>query len=183
MMQQDDLIRLSKFLSLMLRHEPSKYGLELDPEGYVAISDVLLQVRRKFASASVEDVRAVVATIEPDKQRFSVEGDDIRANYGHSIAERISHQAVTPPDVLWHGTNSSAVEAILRGGLLPMKRQYVHLTPDQQLALRVGARRGKPVLVSVDASAAFQQGIQFYRANESFWLVDSVPAEFLRVSN
>ena len=175
------LVQLSKFLSLMLRHEPAKFGLVLDPEGFVPLADAMLAINRQFPQATSADVVAVVGTIEPDKQRFTIVEGDIRANYGHSLAERVAQAAMQPPQVLIHGTNERAVGTILRDGLRPMKRQYVHMTPDAALAELVGARRGKPVLISVDAHAAHLAGVVFYRANDSFWLADAIPASYLRL--
>jgi putative RNA 2'-phosphotransferase len=173
------LVKLSKLLSLMLRHEPANFGLVLDAEGFASVEDTLRAVRSRVPEATEADMVAVVESIEPDKRRFSIVERDIRANYGHSLDARIRHTPVTPPAVLLHGTNAGALELILRSGLEPMKRQYVHLTTNEELAGRVGARRGKPVLVRVDAAAACAAGIEFYRANESFWLADRVPARFL----
>ena len=174
------LVQISKFMSLMLRHEPAKFGLSLDAEGFTPLAEVVDALRTRFTDATAADVIAVVETNEPDKRRFTILDDDIRANYGHSLAERIAQQAATPPALLLHGSHELALGRILVEGLVPMKRQYVHMTALPDLALRVGARRGKPVLVEIDAAQAHAAGVTFYRANESFWLADSVPAQFLR---
>ena len=174
------LVQMSKFMSLMLRHEPAKFGLSLDAEGFTPLADVVAALRAKFADATAADVIAVVETNEPDKRRFTILDDDIRANYGHSLAERIEQQVAEPPALLLHGTHEHAVARILAEGLAPMKRQYVHMTASPDLALRVGARRGKPVLLEIDAAQAHTSGVVFYRANDSFWLADTVPARFLR---
>ncbi len=176
------LVELSKLLSFMLRHEPAKFGLVLDAEGFVSLEETLRAVCTRFPQASEADIFSVVEQVEPDKRRFSIVERDIRANYGHSLAERIRHDAVTPPASLLHGTNAAAVDVILRSGLAPMNRQYVHLTTHIDLASRVGARRGKPVILHVDAAAAHRDGVRFYRANESFWLADSVPAHYLALA-
>lgn len=174
-----DLRGLSRLMSLVLRHEPERFGLVLDAEGFTPLAD-LVQALRAEAPGTVEaDVRAVVATIDARKQRFSIEGGDIRANYGHSVAGRIAHEAAAPPAILLHGTGAATLESVLSTGLLPMRRQYVHLTEDRELALRVGARHGKPCLVRADAALAYCDGIRFYRANRSFWLADHVPARYL----
>lgn len=174
------LVSISKLLSLMLRHEPGRFGIVLDAEGFAPLEEVLAAVRTRSPDTTAADLLAVAATIEPEKQRFSIVDDEIRANYGHSFADRISHSAAVPPRLLFHGTHAAAIDLILRDGLRPMKRQYVHLTPDVELASRVGARRGKPMLIEVDAAVANAAGTVFYRANESFWLVDELPAAFLR---
>jgi len=173
------LVQLSKLLSLMLRHQPKEFGLLLDAEGFASLDDVLEAAKTRMPSVTGADIVAVVETIEPDKRRFEIVEHDIRANYGHSFAERVAHDRHTPPVLLLHGTTDAAAPLILRDGLRPMKRQYVHMTPDRELALRVGARRGKPAIVKVAALAAHEDGVVFYRANESFWLADSIPAKYL----
>lgn len=174
MNRRDALVRLSRKMSLALRHEPGRFGLVLDGEGFVALAALAHAL-----AASQDDMRAVVATVEADKQRFSIIDDDIRANYGHSLADRIRQEPATPPATLLHGTHADAVATILREGLRPMARQYVHLTADPDIAQRVGGRRGSPVLLRVDAAAAHADGIVFYRANDTFWLVDALPARYL----
>lgn len=174
---------LSKMMSLILRHEAERFGLVLDPEGFVSIEELLAAVRRELPDTTRDDISAVVRTIEPDKQRFTIEGDDIRANYGHSMGSRVQHEIASPPAVLFHGTARAALESILASGLKPMRRQYVHLTLEPELARRVGGRHGPPVLLRVHASAASSAGVPFYRANPAFWLADSVPARYLEVTS
>jgi putative RNA 2'-phosphotransferase len=178
-MSRNPLVQLSKLLSLMLRHAPHEFDLVLDAEGFAPLEDVVRAARSRLATISEADIVRVVETIEPDKQRFSIVDGDIRANYGHSLRERIVHSAAQPPELLFHGTHEAAAPIVLREGLAPMKRQYVHLTPNRDLATRVGGRRGKPVFLDVSAGAAHRDGHKFYRANESFWLADSVPAHYL----
>jgi len=173
-------VRLSKLMSLILRHRPGDFGVTLDAEGFTPLRELLRAVRTRDADVTEADLRVVVEKGDPAKQRFSIVGEDIRANYGHSLERKILHPVGEPPEVLFHGTAEPSVDAILSGGLRPMRRQYVHLTPDRELALRIGARHGKPCLLRVDAGRAHRDGIPFRRANESFWLVDSVPASYLR---
>ena len=178
-MTRQRLVQLSKLLAMILRHQPQQFGITLDAEGYAPLTEVLAAVRSRMPHASAADVRAVVATLEHDKRRFSILDDEIRANYGHSLAQRIEHQPAAPPTVLLHGTSRAAVPGILERGLLPMRRQYVHLTTDPTLATRIGARHGPAQVLVVAAAQAFEGGIVFYRANESFWLADAVPARYL----
>jgi putative RNA 2'-phosphotransferase len=174
-------VRLSRLLSLMLRHRPEEFGLELDPEGFAPIDDVLRALKKQFPEVSEADLRRVVESVDPGKGRFSILDGDIRANYGHSIGERISHPRAEPPEALFHGTAESAVASILAQGLRPMRRQYVHLTSDESLSRRVGARHGRPVVLRVEALRAHRAGVAFYRANPAFWLADSIPPEFFAV--
>jgi putative RNA 2'-phosphotransferase len=174
------LVRISRLMSLILRHKPEQFEVLLDPEGYVPVQHLVRALRESVPDASSEDVQRVVATIEPDKARFSIEGTDIRANYGHSLSVRIAHPRVVPPELLLHGTSDDAVHAIRSEGIRPMRRQYVHLTTHADLAARVGSRHGRLHVLEVDALRAHDAGVAFYRANESFWLADFVPAEFIR---
>lgn len=175
------LKRVSKRMALLLRHDPASAGLVLDAEGYVLIDDLVTALRRDLPDTRAATVHAVVERIDPHKRRYSIEGDCIRANYGHSTADAIEHAAAVPPDVLLHGTSTAALEQILREGLLPMRRQYVHLTPDAALARSVGSRHGKACLVRVDARGAHEAGTVFHQANASFWLVRSIEPRFLSV--
>jgi len=173
------LKRVSKQMALLLRHAPDSAGLVLDPEGFVHLDDLVDALRHHIGEVTTETVRAVVAQVEPSKQRYSIVDDCVRANYGHSTADRIAHASAAPPDVLVHGTSTSAAATILMQGLLPMKRQYVHLTSDRQLAGAVGTWHGKPCLIRVDARGAHADGIVFYKANHTFWLVERLDSRYL----
>jgi putative RNA 2'-phosphotransferase len=173
------LIRISKLMSLILRHEPEKFAVVLDPEGYTTIDDIVRAMRESVPDACVDDVHGVVRLIEPDKARFSINGPDIRANYGHSLSQRIAQQQGVPPGILLHGTSESALPVIRREGIHPMRRQYVHLTTSRDIAGRVGGRHGKASVLEIDALRASEAGVAFYRANESFWLTDYVAPEFI----
>jgi putative RNA 2'-phosphotransferase len=165
----------------MLRHQPDQFGIVLDAEGYADLREVLAAVRTRIASATLEDLVAVVETIEPEKRRYSIEEGEIRANYGHSFAGRIAHDACAPPATLWHGTPVTAAPRIREQGLLPMRRQYVHLTTYPELATRIGARHGSPLVLTVDAARAHAEGVVFYRANNAFWLADYIAPRYLDV--
>ena len=178
-MSNTRLVSISKLLSLILRHKPEQFGVVLDAEGYASIEEVLAAIKSRMPNVTERDLVAIVDSVEPDKRRFTMEKSEIRANYGHSLRERISHEVQVPPPVLWHGTNESAVSSILEAGIRPMQRQYVHLTTDIDLAVRVGGRRGRACVLKVDAERAHAEGVAFYRANEMFWLADVVPARFV----
>jgi len=174
------LIRISKLMSLILRHKPEQFAVLLDPEGFTTIDDIVRAMRESVPDISADDVHRVVQLIEPDKARFSIDGPDIRANYGHSLARRIAQQQVTPPAILLHGTSEKAVPSIRREGIHPMRRQYVHLTTNPDLASRVGGRHGTAFILEIDALRASQAGVAFFRANESFWLADFISPQFVR---
>lgn len=124
-----------------------------------------------------EQVERVVAA--SDKQRFALTGDRIRANQGHSVPVDLELTPQIPPVALYHGTFPAALDAIGRGGLRPLQRHHVHLSPDAETARRVGARRGPAVVLTVRADRMHAAGHLFYRSENGVWLVDAVPAQFL----
>jgi len=175
------LTDLSRAVSHALRHEPWLYELELDERGWVPVEQLLVALRRDeaFAGAERADLAAMIAAA--DKARHELDGDRIRALYGHSTPERLSREAAAPPATLYHGTAAATAIAIGTDGLRPMGRQYVHLSTDIATARQVGARKGKDVvLLTIDAGGAHAAGIPFYRGNDAVWLADTIPAAFIR---
>ncbi len=134
--------RLSKILSHALRHAPWVYELELDDEGWVPVDEVLaaLRVRPQWADLIESDLANVIE--QSDKRRFEIQGDRIRALYGHSVPGKLKKTAAVPPHVLFHGTSPRVFEKITSAGLKPMRRQFVHLSTDEPTALEVGRRKG-----------------------------------------
>ncbi|NOU71701.1 RNA 2'-phosphotransferase [Paenibacillus sp. LMG 31458] len=181
MLQDNVQTKLSKFISKILRHSPEDFGLSLNPvDGSCAIADLLeiLRVQTKWSELKVSDIEEVVARCE--KQRFEINGDRIRARYGHSH-DKVSYPMAVPPLVLYHGTNVQAAPLILKQGLRPMKRQYVHLSEGLHFATLAGKRRGGLVILAIDTVKASQAGVVFYYAGNEVWLADAVPAEFCSV--
>jgi putative RNA 2'-phosphotransferase len=177
------LTKLSKFLSLILRHQPERFALAVDEEGWASLPEVMeiLKGLPNFRWATRADVMAVVREGSGDnKHRFEVEGNRIRARYGHSFAQPIRYEPCAPPSILYHGTSQRALTAIRREGLRPMGRQYVHLSPDPETAIRVGARHDeRPVILTVRAAEAHAAGVVFHQAGEAVYLAKHVPAGFI----
>jgi putative RNA 2'-phosphotransferase len=178
-----DRAALSKTISHALRHAPQQYGLQPDPQGWVSVDDLIDALRRKRrAWSGIDTAQLVRLNDEAEKRRFDIEAGRIRARYGHSLPRMIEREAERPPRVLYHGTAEQSMVAITGQGLQPMGRQHVHLSTDVQTALQVGRRRRGPTTVlEVDAAAANEAGIRFYRGNEDTWLAGPIPARFLRV--
>ncbi|QDY77779.1 RNA 2'-phosphotransferase [Streptomyces qinzhouensis] len=183
--QQDDglfddrrTVRVSKYLSKHLRHQPQRLGITLDAQGWVGVETLLTALaehRMPLTRAELEHVVAV-----NDKRRFTIDGDRIRANQGHTVAVDLGLPSATPPAYLYHGTVAARLAAIRAEGLRPMARHHVHLSPDRETATRVGARRGRPVVLSVDAAAMHRAGHTFRVSANGVWLADAVPPAFLR---
>lgn len=169
--------QISKMLSLVLRHKPEKIGLNLDPNGWALISDILEKFNIPIDMPRLEEV-----VITNDKQRFSFNDDKtkIRANQGHSIDVDVELKAVTPPSLLYHGTVEKFVESIMTDGLKKMNRQYVHLSIDLETAIKVANRRGKAIVLEIQAEEMTRNGHIFYLSKNGVWLTDHVPKEYLK---
>ncbi len=171
-------MKVSKYLSKHLRHQPERIGLELDANGWTEIDALLQATARHGFPITREELAHVVAT--NDKRRFAIEGTRIRASQGHTVDVDLDLPAAEPPAYLYHGTVAAHLPAIRAEGLRPMARHHVHLSPDRETATRVGARRGRPVVLSVDAGAMHRAGHVFRVSANGVWLADAVPPEFLR---
>lgn len=180
-MLDENLLRLSKTISHALRHKPEEYGLTLDAQGWVEVEALLATLRKRrsaWSQVSQEDIIEIMDG--SDKQRFELRDGRIRACYGHSTAGKVEKEPSVPPTVLYHGTTAQATTAILKEGLKAMKRQYVHLSTDEQTARVVALRHTRqPVILRIDAQRAYEQGINFYVGNEDIWLADPIPPTFI----
>jgi putative RNA 2'-phosphotransferase len=174
------LERLSRTISYALRHRPEQFALELDNDGWVPLDALVAAIARdpKWRDLKVDDVFAVIAS--EDKQRHEIRGQSIRASYGHSLAAKVEHPPAMPPDLLYHGTSPVVLEQIRRDGLKPMRRQYVHLSPDIKTATAVARRRTRtPVIITVLAKKAHSDGTIFHHGNKQVWLAERIDASYL----
>jgi putative RNA 2'-phosphotransferase len=174
-----NLVTVSKFLAKHLRHAPDALGLTLGPGGWVNVDDLLSASEKKGFPITYDELIECVET--NDKQRFSFDdtGDLIRANQGHSVEVDLQLEEKEPPDFLYHGTVERFLASIMAEGLNKGKRHHVHLSKDVDTARKVGARRGKPIILQVDAGRMHSQGFHFFLSANGVWLTDSVPAVFL----
>ncbi|MGI6118719.1 MAG: RNA 2'-phosphotransferase [Bilifractor sp.] len=183
MIREDQIKFVSKKMSYALRHNPDKYGIRLDAEGFTDLHGFLraLNSMHRFQPPlRREDIQFIID--HSDKQRFEMTKTKIRALYGHSVPVKITKKEADPPAVLYHGTARRFLKSILEKGLLPMSRQYVHLSADQETARQVGLRRdSSPAILQIDAAAAEYDGIRFYIGNDKVWLSDPIPAKYIRV--
>ncbi|MET7639159.1 RNA 2'-phosphotransferase [Streptomyces sp. NPDC005438] len=169
--------RLSKYLSLHLRHAPDQIGITLDAQGWTSVETLIAQAAAHGFPFTREELARVVA--DSDKRRFTLDGDRIRANQGHTVPVDLGLEFLAPPERLYHGTVDRFLPAIRTEGLRPMKRHAVHLSADPETATRVGARRGEPVVLTVRAGVLHRAGHRFQRSANGVWLTDSVPPEAL----
>ena len=174
---KEDLIKKSKFLSLILRHKPSKIGLVLDKNGWADVKELL-----EKAQMDIKTLEKVVAT--NDKKRFAFNDDKtkIRASQGHSIKVNLELKPVKPPDILYHGTVDKYMLSIVKKGLIKGKRQHVHLSEDMETANKVGSRRGEPLILMIDAKSMFLVGHKFFLSKNEVWLTDHISPKYITES-
>ena len=177
---KDRYTKISKFLSLVLRHEPEKIGLKLDAEGWTSVSDLLSRLTVEGRSITLEELQTVV--VMNDKQRFSFSDDRtlIRANQGHSVQVRLGYEPLSPPALLYHGTAERFLASIAQHGLLKGQRHHVHLSEDTKVASEVGARYGRPVVLIVASERMNKNGHAFFRSENGVWLTEHVPVDYIQ---
>jgi len=180
-MDQKRRVKVSKYLARHLRHQPDRLGITLDSAGWTDVAELLAACRSRGLSLTLAELREVVETNDKRRFAFSEDGRRIRANQGHTVEVDLDLPPTPPPPVLYHGTVGRFLEAILRDGLLPMARHDVHLSPDTATARKVGARRGAPVVLAVDAAAMAAAGHEFRVTANGVWLTRAVPPAYLRV--
>jgi putative RNA 2'-phosphotransferase len=180
-MNEKRLIKVSKYLSKHLRHQPERLGLNPETGGWVEVEDLLKACAKNNFPLALAELKEVVE--KNDKKRFSFDagGEKIRANQGHSIKVDLQLKPQIPPARLFHGTAERNVSMIREHGLLKMARHHVHLSVDTETARKVGMRHGKPVIFEIDTMAMLEKGFEFFVSENGVWLVESVPPEFLKV--
>ncbi|WP_437222612.1 RNA 2'-phosphotransferase [Planctomicrobium sp. SH661] len=174
------ILSTSKFLSLILRHNPELIGLELDRHGWADIKTLIRAANQRGKHLDLELLWQVVH--ENDKQRFviSEDGQRIRANQGHSLNVDLALESQVPPELLYHGTVRKFLPLILERGLIPGSRQHVHLSADLRTAESVGKRRGEPVILTIAAAEMYAAGNEFYLSQNGVWLTYHVPRQFIK---
>ena len=170
--------KISKYMSMILRHRPEVIGIRLDEHGWADVEELIegIAKKKKFNREILEEI---VRTDEKQRYSFNDDKTKIRANQGHSITVDLELEPAEPPEILWHGTAEKYVASIEKTGLRPGTRMYVHLSLDMQTAVKVGSRHGKPVIYQVKSGEMYRKGFRFYRSVNGVWLTIMVPVEYL----
>ncbi len=174
-----DLTRISKYMSLILRHKPEVIGIKLDAHGWADVDALLAGISRRYP-IDRDILEEIVRTDGKQRYSFNEDRTKIRANQGHSIQVDVELPVTEPPETLYHGTAERFAASIEAQGLLPRSRLYVHLSPDAETAEKVGRRHGKPVIYLVNAGQMRRDGYLFYLSVNGVWLTKEVPARYLK---
>ena len=177
-----NLVKESKYLSLILRHKPEAAGITLDEHGWADVDALIagIQKSRRFDRKMLEEI---VRTDDKQRYSFNEHKTKIRANQGHSLSVDVELPVTEPPQILWHGTGQKYEASIDKDGLISKSRLYVHLSGDPETARKVGQRHGTPVIYMVDSQRMAADGFLFYRSVNGVWLTKCVPAKYLKKQN
>ncbi|MDO4851182.1 MAG: RNA 2'-phosphotransferase [Actinomycetota bacterium] len=173
-------VKESRFLALVLRHKPEEAGIVLDEHGWADVDDLIagMSTRHPFSRVMLEEI---VATDSKGRYSFNEDRSLIRANQGHSVDVDVELEEKEPPGTLFHGTAKKYLDSIMEQGLIPKSRLYVHLSADEETAIKVGRRHGSPAVLTIDASTMHNAGIKFYLSKNGVWLTKHVPPQYLNL--
>lgn len=172
-------IKIGKFICLILRHKPEIIGIELDKNGWANVDELINGLKKKYPDFNREKLEYIVNT--DNKQRYSLSDDKskIRARQGHSIDVDVELKELAPPELLYHGTAERFLGSIMKEGLVPKSRLYVHLSKDVETAEKVGKRHGKPAVLKIETGKMAEDGFKFYLSENGVWLTKAVPPKYL----
>lgn len=184
LLSEKDMVKLSRILSYALRHNPWKYKIKLDEEGWTSVDNLLAALRLHHKNTWYSHIRRLdleqMINAKADKIRFELKDNKIRALYGHSstLCIKVNKIHSKPPANLYHGTSLLVIDSIISEGLRPMNRQYVHLSTNELTAIQVGKRKTdlkeEPVIIVVSALEAYYRGVHFYYATDLIWLTEYI---------
>lgn len=180
-MNNNERTTISKRLSYVLRHRPDTIGLRLADAGWADVEDLVDGLALHGMPITLDLLREVVDLNPKQRFEFSPDFTQIRARQGHSVDVDLGYTPVTPPRVLYHGTPEASIEAIMTSGLQKRQRHHVHMSTDRDLMLEVARRRGRPVLLRIDAAEMHRTGYEFFVTGNDVWLTEFVPPDFLCV--
>lgn len=178
-MNEIETKRISKFLSLILRHQPETIGLKLDENGWADVEELRERSAKKKVYFSLEELDEVVETNNKKRFAFNEDKTKIRASQGHSINIDLALEALQPPDFLYHGTAEANISSILEKGIEKRSRQHVHLSTDKETATKVGMRHGKPIILTIRTGKMYEDGIAFYLSANGVWLTEFVDPKYI----
>jgi putative RNA 2'-phosphotransferase len=179
---------LSRYLCYVLRHNPQDLGIELDERGWTDMTVLLERL------STVKRVRVSLGELErlalgDRRRRYSIEGDRIRANEGHTLpaVRLVNERVVEPPQLLFYGLSKEALDPILKAGALepgaggaPGSDGRILLTESASEADRRSgcSPEEQPYIVVVEAARAAQNGIAFWRSEQGHYLCERLPMDY-----
>lgn len=178
-MNEIEIKKISKFLSLILRHQPESIGLKLDENGWADVEELRTKSAKKRMYFTLEELDEVVETNNKKRFAFNDDKTKIRASQGHSIDIDLALETLQPPEFLYHGTAETNISSILEKGIEKRNRQHVHLSADKETATKVGMRHGKPIILTIRTGKMHEDGLFFYQSANGVWLTEFVDSKYI----
>lgn len=174
--------RISKLISLLLRHKPEVKDLNIDKNGWVGVKSLITAI-----DITKEELDYIVDNNDKQRFEYNLNHSKIRARQGHSLPNvTIPFKATRPPKVLYHGTTDANKIDIVNLGIKKMGRNNVHLSVDIDTAITVGKRHCKknelPIIFRIDAERMFEDGGVFYLSDNGVWLTDYVDSKYFELN-
>ena len=179
-LKMSDLVKLGKYLSLILRHKPEVIDIKLDEHGWADVDELLAGMNRQGRFINRELLDEIVKTNNKKRYQYNDDLTKIRANQGHSINVDVNLQEKIPPNTLYHGTALRYLDEIKLFGIKKMNRLYVHLSKDKETAINVGKRHGKAIILEIDTKKMLNDCNKFYYSNNGVWLCDDIDFKYVR---
>ena len=174
---------LSKYLCLLLRHQPEKAELDMDEHGWVSVEQLIDGVNRHSSyKLDRELLEQIVSDDNKGRYRFDDKHKKIKCCQGHSVPwVEPELKYFEPPEFLYHGTTTKALEAIEESGAIKkMARHAVHMQADISKAWQSAERWHKtPVVLKIAASEMNKDGYRFGVTENDVWCTDEVPIKYV----
>ncbi len=180
MISEKQITQISKFLSLVLRHQPETINIQLDQNGWTDVDELIEKANNYGVRFDRELLNHIVETNSKKRFAFNETLDKLRASQGHSVEIELGYINKQPPEILFHGTSEKSIQSILETGLEKQSRQHVHLSSDIETAIKVGQRHGKPYVFKVLAEQMYKDNFEFFISENDVWLTDYVPIKYLK---
>lgn len=174
-----DIKKLSKFISLILRHKPEEIGITLDEHGWAKVEELINGINNSGRKINMKALEEIVRIDEKGRYSFNADKTKIRANQGHSVKVDIEFKELEPPDILYHGTATKYLDNIKQQGIKSMSRLYVHLSKDIKTATNVGSRHGECAVLVINAKRMYEDGIKFYLSENGVWLTGDINPKYI----
>ena len=165
---------LAKFLSYILGIRPDEFGLIPDKEGFIKIKDLIKAINeeegwRHVRRAFIEEVFITIS-----KPPVEIKGDNIRAANRENLLQMM--QAVNPPNLLFTCVSEKSYPFVLEKGVFPTSHPDVILSPNKDMAERIGRRKGKShILLNVNTMQAIDNGVFLHQSGELIYLAGFLP--------
>lgn len=180
MADKKNYTKLSKFLSLVLRHKPREIGITLNSMGWTNTAELIINMNKYGKNIDLRTLEIIVETDNKKRYSFNADKTMIRANQGHSVEVDLGYKSQKPPKKLYHGTGQKYVDSIYKSGIKKQNRHHVHLSIDIETAKSVGQRHGSPTIFEINTEKMLEEGFEFYESENGVWLTDEIPVKYLK---